>query len=47
MKVLSKSIPVKLKLAYLLTMQYTKSYGRAVLFGKDIWLFDLTFLKNS
>ena len=29
----------------LLTMQYAKRYGRAVLFGQDIWLFDLTFLK--
>ena len=26
-------------------MQYTKSYGCAVLFLQDIWLFDLTFLK--
>ena len=29
----------------LVTMQYTKSYGCAVLFLQDIWLFDLTFLK--
>ena len=26
-------------------MQYTKSYGCAVLFLQDIWLFNLTFLK--
>ena len=29
----------------LFTMQYTKSYGCAVLFLQDILLFDLTFLK--
>ena len=31
----------------LFTMQYTKSYGCAVLFLQDILLFDLTFLKET